>query len=260
MNRKNFAILLLLTGTILIMKPVAAQVTFERSYDHSLSATKIDATEYKYFLMDVAQSQCRVYHTDHTLWKTIPITLPANYYLYDIKFVTRNLFNQDDALELWYSAYEYTTAETGRYTAGIVSENGTVLATMPGGLYGYVIRTGETAYKLAVYAYDYTVSPGKVQTLLYALPSSATAAAHVTTLLSDPWPNPASGEIMLPLPPGEKGILLRVTSSTGQVMLEKRSTGEPFFRLNTSGWAPGTYSYRLLSGQTSSVSKRFIVQ
>ncbi len=243
----NLLFSILITGFFWVQVSTA-QVSLEKSYPHSLSAIKIDATDYKYFLMDVAKSQCRVYNLDHTLWKTINITLPANYYLYDIKFVTRNLFNKDDALELWYSAYEYTTVETG------------LLADIPGGLYAYVVRAGEELYKFTVYAYDYSVSPGTIQTLIYTLPSSSTAAAHVTALLPDPWPNPSSGEIYLPLLPGENGALLQVISMSGQLMLEKRTSGEPYFRLSTAGWQPGTYTYRLLSGQIPSVSKLFVVK
>lgn len=260
MRLNDKTLLLLLALMTLWAGPAAAQVTLEKSYDFSLSATRIDSADYKYFLMDVGNSQCRIYNLDHTLWKTIAIPLPANYYLYDIKFVTRHLFNRDDAMELWYSAYEYTTLETGRYTSGIISEEGTVVADMPGGLYAYVVQTGENEYKLTVYAYDYSVSPVKVQTLVYALPASITAVAHVTALLPDPWPNPASGEIFLPLPPGEKGALLQVFSASGQLMLETRSSGEAVFRLSTAGWKPGSYAYRTLTGQTPSVTKRFLVR
>lgn len=69
-----------------------AQVTLEKSYDHSLSVTKINQSEYKYFLMDVGSGQCRIYNLDHSLWKTINIALPANYYLFDINSLSVNLF------------------------------------------------------------------------------------------------------------------------------------------------------------------------
>jgi hypothetical protein len=259
MNIKNKILLLGVAAVFLGARPVGAQFTLEKSYDYSLTATRLDATQYNYYLMDVSNHQCRIYNTDHTLWKTINIPLPANYYLYDIKFVTRDLFNADEAIELWYSAYEYTTAETGRYTSAVINEHGTVLADLPGGLYAYVVRAGEEAYKLIVYSYDYSVTPGKIQTLVYALPSSVTAVAHVTALLPDPWPNPASGEIFLPLMPRESGALLQVFTSGGQLMLEQKTSGESLYRLSTAGWSPGIYTYRLLAGENPLVSKRFVV-
>ncbi len=250
---------LILLFSMFLGLQATAQVTLEKSYDHSLSVTRINETDYKYFLMDVGLSQCRVYNLDHTLDKTISIVLPPNYYLFDIKFVTHNLFNTDNSIELWYSAYEYTTLETGRYTSGIVTENGTVLATIPGGLYAYIKEAGEDVYKLVVYAYDYSVTPGTVKTHIYSLPTSPTAAAHVTSALADPYPNPSSGTITLPLLSGMGEALLQVTSVTGQTMLEKMTSGEPVYRLNTNGWLPGIYSYRLVKNGESSESKLFVV-
>ncbi|MDI9563694.1 MAG: T9SS type A sorting domain-containing protein [Prolixibacteraceae bacterium] len=239
---------------------VTAQVILEKTYDHSLTVTKINQTEYKYYLMDVGLRQCRIYNLDHTLWKTVNITLPGNYYLFDIKFVTQDLFNTDTSVELWYSAYEYTTQETGRYTSGIINENGTVLASIPGGLYAYLNQAGEDVYKLAVYAYDNTVSPGTVKTHIFSFPGSSTAAAHVTAALGDPYPNPTAGSITLPLEAGSGNALLQVISINGQVLLEKTITGDPFYRLNSSGWKPGIYSYRLFKEGEYSETKLFVVQ
>lgn len=261
MKTKTFATTgIILLFLVLLGMNVFAQVTLEKSYDHSLTSTRLSSTEYKYFLMDVGNQRCQIFNTDHTLWKTINIALPANYYLYDIKFVTRNLFNSDNTIELWYSAYEYTTVETGRYISGIVNENGTELVSTPGGLYAYVIKAGDEVYKLVVYAYDYTVSPGTVKSHVYALPSSSTAAAHVTTLLPDPYPNPATREIILPLPPGAAGALLQVHSAAGQRMAEVRTSGEPVYRLPVEGWPSGSYTYRVISGGSPSVAKRFVVK
>jgi len=237
-----------------------AQVTLEKSYDHSLSVTKINQSEYKYFLMDVGSGQCRIYNPDHSLWKTINIALPANYYLFDIKFVTQNLFNSDNFVELWYSAYEYTTQETGRYTSGIISESGFVLVSIPGGLYAYINKAGEDVYKLAVYAYDNTVVPGTVKTYIYALPASSTAAAHVSAALAEPYPNPSEGSITLPLGSGYGNAILQVISVTSQVMFEKAISGEPSYRLNTGGWKPGVYSYRVVRGNEPPATKQFIVR
>jgi hypothetical protein len=113
--------------------------------------------------MDVGNSECRIYDLNHTLWKTISIPLPSNYYLYDVKFVTQNLFNSDTFIEVWYSAYEFlNNVETGNYISGIVNE--------------------------------------------------------------------------------------------------KKVSGEPFLRLDISGWSPGTYAYRIIQGGEISVAKRFIIQ
>ena len=126
-----------------------AQFAPEHTYNHSLSITKINENEYKYFLMDVANSECRIFNLDHSPWKTIPISLPKDYYLYDIKFVTQNLFNSDSDIELWYSAYKWvgTTADGYyQYQSKVITENGVALANIENGMYANLIKAGDNLY------------------------------------------------------------------------------------------------------------------
>ena len=225
-----------------------AQLTLEHVYDHSLTSTKINGTEYAYYLMDVARSECRIYRTDHTLWKTIPISLPADYYLQDIKFVTENLFNADASVELWYSAYNWVpVGDTGyyRYVSKVVNEQGTVLADIPNGLYAYIVPAGDEVYKLTVYSYYNSFWPGSVRTSVFALPSSTTAAWHVSAMAGDPYPNPADGAVNIPVPSGIGEGTIQVFSITGESIYKEAFRGGSALRINTSGWAPGVYTYRL---------------
>lgn len=41
---------------------VSGQMTPEKVYDYSLTSTRISGSEYKYYLMDVGNSQCRIYN------------------------------------------------------------------------------------------------------------------------------------------------------------------------------------------------------
>ncbi len=240
-----------------------AQLAPERVYNYSLTSTRINQTDYRYFLMDVPASQCRIYNTDHTLWKTIPISLPSGYYLSDIKFVTQDLFNSDASVELWYSAYEWvaTGTSTGyyRYISKVISETGTVLANVTGGAYAYVIRIGSNTYKLAVYAYDNSVTPGTVATHIFSLPDPSSAAEFVALHLRDPYPNPAGNYIDLPLDPAESG-LLQVFSVSGRKVAENWVQSTPVYRLNTRNWSPGIYTYRMVVKGVSSEAKQFAVQ
>jgi hypothetical protein len=239
-----------------------AQLTLEKAYDYSLTSTRINQTDYKYFLMDVPKSECRVYNTDHTLWKTIPISLPSGYYLYDIKFVSQTLFNSDALVELWYSGYEWVSTGTStgyyRYVSRIINENGTALASVTGGAYAYVISAGTDIYKLIIYAYDNSVSPSTIKTYLYSLPNPSMAILFLSSAPEDPWPNPASGSINLPLN-GENGTI-QVFSVSGQKMMESEVRGNPVFQLNTGGWSPGIYTYRLIRNGQPMFSKQFVIR
>jgi len=239
-----------------------AQLTLEKVFDYSLTSTMINQTDYKYFLMDVSKSECRMYNTDYTLWKTIPISLPSGYYLFDIKFVSQNLFNSDGLVELWYSAYEWVTTGTStgyyRYVSKVINENGITLASVTGGTYAYVIPAGTDIYKMIIYAYDNSVSPGTVKTHIYSLPNPSSATHFLSSIQENPWPNPASGSVNLPLQ-GERGTL-QVFSLSGQKMIETGVTGNPVYPLNTRGWSPGIYTYRLVRNGQSSLSKQFVIR
>lgn len=249
---------------LLALLPGKAQVTLEQVYNYSLTSTKINQTDYKYFLMDVAKSECRIYNPDHTLYKTISIKLTSNYYLYDIKFVTENLFNNDSKTELWYSAYEWvsTGTDTGyyRYLSGIIDENGNEIASVTGGAAAYIISAGDKLYKLAVYAYDNSSWPGSVKTYLYNIPGQSTASFHVSAILSDPYPNPASGYINLPVSGDSGESTLQVFSIRGQLITEKKISGGSAYRLDTGPLAPGIYSYRFIRQGISSGTNQFIVR
>jgi hypothetical protein len=248
---------------ILFFSGVAsAQFALEKVYDHSLTSTRMNASEYKYFLMDVAKSECRIYNLDHTLFKTIAIAIPADYYLHDIRFVTQNLFNSDSNIELWFSAYNWVPVGNDgyyRYISKVIDETGKELASIPNGVYAYIIRSGEEQYKMSVYAYDNSFWPGSVKTHIFSIPVTQTAVHHAVARLSDPYPNPAMEAVNLPLPAEEGWSKLQVFSIAGQLITETQLTGQPVFRLNTSGWAPGTYTYRLVGNNTVSEVKKFIV-
>ncbi|MCK5839674.1 MAG: hypothetical protein KAG99_07485, partial [Bacteroidales bacterium] len=58
--------LLLITGSLFISLIINAQVTFENTYNTSTSITRLENSGYKYFAMDVAASQCRLYNMNHS--------------------------------------------------------------------------------------------------------------------------------------------------------------------------------------------------
>jgi hypothetical protein len=212
--------------------------------------------------MDVVRSECRIYNLDHTLFKTISIPLPADYYLNDIKFVTQNLFNSDNNIELWYSAYNWVPVGNEgyyRYISRVIDETGKELASIPNGVYAYIIRSGEEQYKMSVYAYDNSFWPGSVKTHIFSIPGTQTAVHHAVARLSDPYPNPSIGEVNLPLPAGDNWVNLQIFSISGQLIMDTKLTGQSVFRLDTFGWTPGTYTYRFAGSNVVSENKKFIV-
>lgn len=258
MRIKLFYLLFLLPW----VQNVSGQMFPEKVYDYSLTSTKISGSEYKYYLMDVGNSQCRIYNPDHSLWKTVNIALPADYYLYDIKFVTRDLFNNDDLVELWYSAYSWVASGTDgyyRYISKVINENGTVIASIDNGLYAHIIRTGEDSYRFAVYAHDNSFWPGSVKTYIFPIAGTSSASWHAVAKLSDPYPNPADGQVHLPLFSENNDTKVQVFSPSGHLILEESAVGQSALRVNTRGWAPGIYTYRVVTSDGLSGSHKFTV-
>jgi hypothetical protein len=154
-----------------IFSMLNAQVTLEKRYDFSATVVKFETLGYKYYLMDVPLAQCRIYNLDHSLFKTINCNVPAGFYLYDIKFLSEKLFDNDAGIELLCTFYKYNeTLQYYEYDSKIINEDGSQHTFINSALYNYIHKTGENTYNLFLYCYDFLVWPGKVWTNIYSLP------------------------------------------------------------------------------------------
>lgn len=259
--------------TCLILFAVLAgksQVTLNKTYNFSTSVVKLESLGYKYYLMDVPNSQCRIYNMDHSLFKTINCTVPGGYYLADIKFVSEKLFNPDSQIELAYTYYQYVATTTSyyyKYGAKIVNESGTVLQTIDGAEYLYVVKTGDAENKLLAYCYDFSVSPEKVWTNIYNLPgiyTSATVLAQNTDeVLINAYPNPATDIIRLDyeLPVSVKSASMSLIDNNGRTVKNYQIDGHSdHIALNVNDLPSGVYHYFVEYGNQRSSSKKIVVQ
>jgi len=245
-----------------------AQLTLEYTYPGvSAAYVNLPVAGYKYYVMDVAKSQCRLYNNDHSLWKTINLSIPANYYLFDIQYVTENLFNADNTIELLYVSYKYNTANAYyTYDTRIATEKGTILYSMPGAGYSYVYPA-ENGSKLFVWVYDYSLSPSTVNTLVYSIPGTITSLVGESSMISPKslqyaYPNPSRGEVTIPyiLPPNISQDELKLLTIKG-VLLKTFSFANTFdnIHLQTGELMPGTYLYRIESETYNSETLKLVV-
>src|SRR5690606_10481592 len=157
----------LIASTLLlcIFFGLTAQDTLEKKYDYSTSVVEFETLGYKYYLMDVPNGQCRLYNTDHSLFKTINCNVPVNFYLYDVTFLSEKLFDNDSGIELLYTFYRYNASpEYYEYDSKIINEDGSQFTFIDGALYNHINKTGENTYKLFSYCYDFSVFPETVWT------------------------------------------------------------------------------------------------
>lgn len=250
MKRITFFLALLFFVTI----QTEGQITLEHTYTGvSAAYINLPVSGYKFYVMDVANSQCRLYNTDHSLWKTINLSVPANYYLYDIQYVTENLFNTDNSIEMLYVSYNYnTTLAYYTYDTRIADENGQVLLSIPGGGYSNVYPA-LTGSKLFVWVYNYSVSPSTVNTLIYSIPGQTSATTNdypinERILLSKAFPNPAINSVTIPynLPTNVKEAELKLYNVTG-TEVKSFIIDHTFDHLlvQTSDLPAGMYLYRI---------------
>lgn len=244
-----------------------AQITFEHEYNHSGAYVELAQSGTKFYIMDVAASQCRIYNTDHSIWKTISLDVPGNHYLYDIRYVSENLFSTDNVLALLYIFYHYD--EEGQfytYFAKVINENGTVLLDIPGTQYAYVNDLGDEGVKLTAYVYDYSVYPSTVKTRIYDLPGEPVSAAGPVNPLqqmAEAFPNPANSFTRIPyrlLDGYHEGTVI-LTDVHGNRIREYRvdRTFKSLY-VNTSELPDGIYFYQLKTGNHISYAGKLVVR
>ncbi|MEI7724477.1 MAG: T9SS type A sorting domain-containing protein [Bacteroidota bacterium] len=235
-----------------IMISTRAQIYLENTYTASTGLTNLAVSGYKYILMDVTNSRCVLYNMDHSVWKTINLSVPAGMYLYDINNVSETLFNTDDKVELAYTYYAYDTVLFYyTYNTKVVNENGLELLSIPGCSYLQVNSTGSSGTKLLAYVYDYSIVNWTINTLVYSLPGHLPIGGVPETggvYLNGAFPNPSSTMVTIPyqLPDGVNTAEIRLLSASGKVMKNYRVDGN-FHELviQTADLPKGAYVYQL---------------
>jgi hypothetical protein len=219
---------ILLLSFLVLMTISNAQITLEQTYPASATLTELGVSGYKYYLMDVTNNQCRLYNTDHSLWKTIALTIPAGMYLYNIQYVSDTLFNKDNKVELAYTYYSYdTTLYYYTYYTRVIDEDGIELLAIPGCSYVDIVNASTNGTKMLAYVYDYSIILYTLNTLVYSLPGHLPPGGISTAredYLKNAYPNPASSAVMIPyqLPQGINDAQILLMNVSGQILKSYR--------------------------------------
>jgi hypothetical protein len=264
---KQMRKLLLFIGLIFCGFGIYAQLSLEKiSFNYSANVTKINPDTYKYFIMDVPAEQCRIYNPDASLYKTINLAVPGGEWLYDVKFVSEDLFNSDTKIEVLYTYYKWVE-DPGYYIyhTKVVNEDGVLLLDEPGALYAYVKEVSANEYSLFLYAYDLSVSPEKVWTNIYKLPGvpNIIDETEKTAFSIDGFPNPAGQfvNVNYQLPFGVSKAKLHFIDNRGNELEVFQVDGfSNHLRLATQDYLPGIYFYFLESEGKRSETQKLVIQ
>jgi hypothetical protein len=251
----NYLLSLLIFAFFLPMTSIA-QVQFQSSFDYSGNFTKLEKESYKFYLMDVTAEQCRIYNPDYSLWKTVQLNIPNNRWLTDVQFLSQNLFDTDDGVELLYVYYQYVQTSTSYYyvyTTCIVDESGAILLEVPGGSWSEIMNIEGDGSRLMVYVYDYSVYPYPVQTRVYRLPGQITGVAEAEARsgnLSEPsvFPNPSTGIFTVRLPEtlsSDKAWTIVLDSGGKLILRQPIINPNEQIDLKSMGFPAGIYYLRL---------------
>lgn len=105
-----------------------AQINLENSYaDGSVNRVKLANSGEKYYLLDAPNSQVKIYNSDHTLWKSINLTIPNGATVGEIS-LSENKVNSDNLVELVYTVRNFST---GFNEGNVVNELGVILLNVP---------------------------------------------------------------------------------------------------------------------------------
>jgi hypothetical protein len=253
---------------LLIFATGNTQVTLEKKYDYSTSVVEFETLGYKYYLMDVPNGQCRIYNLDHSLFKTVNCIMPANFYLYDVKFLSETLFDNDAGIELLCTFYRYNDSPGYyEYDSKIINEDGSQLTFIDGALYNYINKTGENTHKLFSYCYDFSVWPEKVWTNIYSLPGTPVVSAFLENESSDfnlkAFPNPTSGQVKVAynLPPEEREGKLSLFDNSGRLIQQFIIDNHTdHLLLDVSDYKNGVYHYFVEYDNKRSPSQKLVVR
>jgi len=264
MRQICISLLLFIGGSFVFSQPV-----LENVYSNSGNLCALETCGDKYYIMDIINKQCKIYNMDHSVYKTINLTVPENYWLYNIQFVSQHLFNQDDLVELVYTSSQYIPTETSYYylyESRLINENGTELLNVPGAGYTEIIQTAASGSKFLVYTYDYSVFPASYQTRVYSLPELPLKSENISDqsyILGLPFPNPSAGNMSLPvnLPEGLESGTFRLFDSMGKLLQTIPVDRQAHtLQMPPGKLTPGAYYYNIESGNFRSGTNKIIIR
>ncbi len=242
---------------------LSAQVTLEQTYSYSGTLTEIDEGEYKYYVMDVPMNQCRIYNEDHSLYKTVNLSVPEGYYLYDVKFVSRKTFNTDESIELLYIYYKVDVINTYNvnvYGMKVVNESGTVLLSLTDGGYAELVK-GSDGVKLLAYQYVFYDYYYLVYTNVYALGGTTKSASLQPQNKLSIYPNPANGLLNIDVDPvlvGNGGTLEISDISGRKLVRQPLLPGINRVDLERVNAPAGAYFLNIIPVEGEMVTDKFI--
>lgn len=203
-----------------------------------------------YYTFNNDTNVIKIFNSNHTSIKTINLPETPDKIIY----LTDNLFNNDNSIEILYSVWDNIKSY---YNIKLINEQGTIIQTIANRAYARVFKNDVNSYKLCVSGTG-AVSPGggtyQLDFDIYSLTGTLSTAQQEIYLKNsfDGYPNPTENIINITnkLSSGENGVL-EIFDINGKKVIEKNVTGgNSEISLDVTALGKGVYVYRL-NGQTN---------
>ena len=193
-----------------------------------------------------------LYESNYSRYKEISTPDFNHYKANYIRYLSKSLFNKDEDLE--FLVYYTDTTNQGVNQYILMDENGKKLKQFEG--FTAFVNKINGEYKLIMRKLS-------GETTIYSLPGSLSTNAPVRRKVkTNVYPNPANAATTLryDLPSGQNGQVV-VYNGNGQ-QVDRLRIGPAFdkVRLDVSGYEPGTYFYKVKSGNQQVDKGRLVVQ
>jgi hypothetical protein len=198
-----------------------------------------------YLTMSLTNNEISIFNSDHSLYKTISLTIPTGFKLTNIHFATDKLFNSDSKIEILVR----TEIETGCCEKKMLlfNEDGGNNIFDFGDKYDVdIFRDKNNNYKILTSSED---SNNKVSFDIYSL--SGTLTVSQQNFLSRQkiigFPNPSSNLINITNPlKNNENEKIQVFDINGRKVLEKKIIGNgENIELDISELSKGVYNYKI---------------
>jgi hypothetical protein len=231
-----------------------AQITLEHTFTgvNIYQPILFTSNGTKLMTRDTGTNTIRLYNTDYTLWKTIPLTVPSGYSLYIISNISDKLFNDDNSIEVFYTYWNATSPVV--FKSQLINETGAIIYDF-GNTSSAGVSYIDGKHKLSVN--DYSGSSYKMYSLPGSLPCGHCGSVGIPKV-SEPTgggsvaaasvPNPGSDEVMISysLPLGVNSGVVVLSSVDGKMINSYPvSNRDRELKVNISTLPSGMYIYTL---------------
>lgn len=262
--KKILAIFVMIFAVIAVKAQINLEYTFPTS---SVYAFNTSNNTYYSILYSTG---IKIYNSDYSLYKFIPITPPDGYKisLGAATYFSDKVFNTDSKIEFLinFTLSAAVTVSTFNLNAvlQLYNEDGQLLKDFGTAmaLYGSVFKqiSGVSKLQIAKTTYDSSTSPATyvysndIYSLSGSLPSGVVELSDAN--LAPAYPNPSNSIVNLSVPKNIDGVAKMRIFNTGGKLIEEKQVDGLFDKvlLNVSTYPAGIYIY-----ECNKVSNRFIV-